>query len=188
MAIKSRKFRVSWSGRGRSGGWITAAKRARICASSVSVLASWPVARTQARTWRGLATTTAWRHRAGTQGQKLAQGHITWLQAELAQVDRQLQRQRQAHPAWQQQDALLQSVPGVSPVLTSVLLAELPAPRGCPGQLNRRQIAALVGVAPLNRDSCQFRGQRTGDPRSGWGRPRPGAHRPVHGHLDRHPV
>ena len=41
-------------------------------------------------------------------------------------MDRQLQVQRQAHPAWQQQDALLQSVPGVGPVLTSVLLAELP--------------------------------------------------------------
>ncbi len=87
----------------------------------------------------------------------MAQGQLTWLQAELAQVDRQLQRQRQAHPAWQQQDALLQSVPGVGPVLTSVFLAELPEL----GQLNRRQIAALVGVAPLNRDSGQFRGQRT---------------------------
>ena len=111
--------------------------------------------------------------------------HLTWLQAELAQVDRQLQVQRQAHPAWQQQqDALLQSVPGVGPVLTSVLLAELPEL----GKLNRRQIAALVGVAPLNRDSGQFRGQRTGDPRSGWGRPCTGAHCPVHGYLDRHPL
>ena len=112
-------------------------------------------------TRRHLVTTIAqqrtWRHRAGTQGQNMAQRHITWLQAELAQVDRQLQVQRQAHPAWQQQDALLQSVPGVGPVLTSVLLAELPEL----GQLNRRQIAALVGVAPLNRDSGPCRGQRT---------------------------
>ena len=76
-----------------------------------------------------------WRHRAGTQGQKLAQRHLTWLQAELAQLDRQLQVQRQAHPAWQQQDALLQSVPGVGPVLTSELLAELPAPRRVPGSI-----------------------------------------------------
>ena len=59
-----------------------------------------------------IAQQRTWRHRAGTQGQHLAQRHITWLQAELAQVDRQLQRQRQAHPAWQQQDALLQRVPG----------------------------------------------------------------------------
>ena len=108
-----------------------------------------------------IAQQRTWRHRAGTHGQHMAQRHIMWLQAELAQVDRQLQRQRQALPAWQQQDALLQSVPGVGPVLTRVLLAELPAPRGYPGQLNRRQIAALVGVAPLNRDSGQFRGQRT---------------------------
>ena len=143
-------------------------------------------------TRRHLVTTIAqqrtWRHRAGTQGQNMAQRHITWLQAARAQVDRQLQVQRQAHPAWQQQDALLQSVPGVGPVLTSVLLAELPAARGYPGQLNRRQIAALVGVAPLHRDSGPCRGQRTGDPRSGWGRPCTGAHCPVHGHLDRHPV
>ena len=99
------------------------------------------------------------RHLVATiaQGQKLAQRHLTWLQAARAQVDRLLQRQRQAHPAWQQQDALLQNVPGVGPVLTRVLLAELPEL----GQLNRRQIAALVGVAPLNRDSGQFRGQRT---------------------------
>ena len=116
-----------------------------------------------------IAQPRTWRHRAGTQGQKLAQRHLTWLQAELAQVDRQLQVQRQAHPAWQQQDALLQSVPGVGPVLTSVLLAELPEL----GKLNRRQIAALVGVAPLHRDSGQCRGQRTGDPRSGWGEAAP---------------
>ena len=49
-----------------------------------------------------------WRHRAGTQGQHLAQRHITWLQV-----------QRQAHPTWQQQDALLQSVPGVGPSLAN---------------------------------------------------------------------
>ena len=87
--------------------------------------------------------------------------HLTWLQAELAQVDLQLQVQRQTHPAWQQQDVLLQSVPagarGAGPVLTRVLLAELPEL----GKLNRRQIAALVGVAPLNRDSGPCRGRRT---------------------------
>ena len=131
-----------------------------------------------------IAQQRTWCHRARTQGQHMAQRHITWLQAELALVDRQLQRQRHAHPAWQQQDALLQSGPGVGPVLTRVLLAELPEL----GQLNRRQIAALVGVAPLHRDSGQFRGQRTGEPRSGWGRPCTGAPCPVHGYLDCHPV
>ena len=45
----------------------------------------------------------------------------------------------------------------------------MPCCRGCPGQFNRRQIAGLVGVAPLNCDSGQFRGQRTGDPHSRWG-------------------
>ena len=58
-----------------------------------------------------IAQQRTWRHRAGTQGQHMAQRHITWLQAELAQVDRQLQLQRQALPTWQQQDALLPSVP-----------------------------------------------------------------------------
>ena len=107
-------------------------------------------------TRRHLVTTIAqqrtWRHRAGTQGQKLAQRHLTWLQAELAQVDRQLQVQRQAHPAWQQQDALLQSVPGVGPVLTSVLLAELPAPRGGPltRVFPRRESVALSGSVGLS--------------------------------------
>ena len=64
---------------------------------------------------------------------------------------------QKAHRAWQQQDALLQGVPGVGPVLANVLLDELPEL----GQLDRRQITALVGVAPLNRNSGQFQGQRT---------------------------
>ena len=63
-----------------------------------------------------------------------------------------------------------------------------PRTQRVPGPLHRRQIAALVGVVPLHRDSGQFRGQRTGDPRSGWGSPRTRAHSPVHGHLDRHPL
>ena len=58
-----------------------------------------------------IAQPRTWRHRAGTQGLHRAQRHLPGLQAARAQVDRQLQRPRQAHPAWQQQDALLQSVP-----------------------------------------------------------------------------
>ena len=60
-------------------------------------------------------------------------------------------------PLWREQDQLLQSVPGVGPVLSLTLLAQLPEL----GTLNRRQIAALVGVAPLNRDSGTLRGKRT---------------------------
>ena len=57
---------------------------------------------------------------------------------------------------WRAQDDLLQSAPGVGPVLSTTLLAELPEL----GSLNRKQIAALVGVAPLNRDSGTLRGRR----------------------------
>ena len=58
---------------------------------------------------------------------------------------------------WRAKDDLLQSVPGVGRVMATTLLAELPEL----GQLTRREIAALVGVAPLNRDSGAFRGQRS---------------------------
>ena len=62
----------------------------------------------------------------------------------------------QDSPVWREKDELLRSAPGVGPVLSATLLAELPEL----GTLNRRQIAALVGVAPLNRDSGQYRGRR----------------------------
>lgn len=60
-------------------------------------------------------------------------------------------------PVWREKDELLQSVPGGGPVLTSTLLASLPEL----GTLTHKQIAALVGVAPLNRDSGTLRGRRT---------------------------
>ncbi len=59
-------------------------------------------------------------------------------------------------PVWKYKDEILQSVPGVGPVLSASLLSCLPEL----GKLNRRQIAALVGVAPFNRDSGYFRGKR----------------------------
>ena len=58
---------------------------------------------------------------------------------------------------WREHDQLLRSVPGVGPVLATTLLAELPEL----GRLNRKQIAALVGVAPFTRESGQWRGKRT---------------------------
>ena len=63
----------------------------------------------------------------------------------------------QQSPVWREKDELLRSVPGVGPVLTSTLLANLPEL----GTLTNKQIAALVGVAPLNRDSGTLRGRRT---------------------------
>ncbi len=61
-----------------------------------------------------------------------------------------------ASPVWREQDDLLQRVPGVGPILSLTLLAELPEL----GRLSHGQIAALVGVAPLNRDSGTLRGRR----------------------------
>lgn len=83
--------------------------------------------------------------------------HIAWLEKELDEMDSNLRRFIQESPIWREKDNLLQSVPGVGPVLSSTLLAELPEL----GSLNRKQIAALAGVAPLNRDSGKFRGKRT---------------------------
>jgi len=82
--------------------------------------------------------------------------HIEWLQTQLDGVDNDLQSALRDHHVWRDKDALLQSVPGVGPVLSVTLLAKLPEL----GTLDRRQIACLAGVAPLNRDSGQYRGAR----------------------------
>lgn len=83
--------------------------------------------------------------------------HIEWLQSELAEIDQDLGQQLQQSQPWQAKADVLQSTPGIGPITTYTLLAELPEL----GQLNRKQIAALVGVAPLNNDSGQKRGRRT---------------------------
>lgn len=83
--------------------------------------------------------------------------HIAWLEEELEEMNSDLHRFIQESHVWREKDNLLKSVPGVGPVLSTTLLAELPEL----GTLNRKQIAALVGVAPLNRDSGKFRGKRT---------------------------
>lgn len=85
------------------------------------------------------------------------QRHIAWLKGELAALDDNLGHTLRASPLWREQEDLLRGVPGVGPVLALTLLAELPEL----GTLNRKQIAALVGVAPLNRDSGLLRGKRT---------------------------
>ena len=102
---------------------------------------------------------TAERNRLGSAPRALRaeiQAHITWLQRRLARLDTDLGQAIRTSPAWRVQDDLLQSVPGVGPVLATTLLASLPEL----GRLNRRAIAALVGVAPLNRDSGTCRGRR----------------------------
>ena len=84
------------------------------------------------------------------------EAHIKWLEKRLQNVDGDLQKLIQQSDVWRANDKILQSVPGVGPVLSLALLAGLPEL----GQLNRKQVAALAGVAPLNRDSGFFRGSR----------------------------
>jgi transposase len=79
------------------------------------------------------------------------------LKKQLAALDEDLTHQIQATPIWREQEDLLRSVPGIGPVVSRTLLAELPEL----GTLTHKQIAALVGVAPLNRDSGTLRGRRT---------------------------
>ena len=79
------------------------------------------------------------------------------LQSELEDIDKDLAARLRASPLWREREDLLRSVPGVGPALTISLLAGLPEL----GSLTRKQVAALVGVAPLSRDSGKFRGQRT---------------------------
>jgi transposase len=82
--------------------------------------------------------------------------HIRWLERRVAAVDRDLDDTIQKSPVWRVKENLLRTAPGVGPVLSRTLLADLPEL----GQLNRKQIAALVGVAPLARDSGTLRGKR----------------------------
>jgi len=84
------------------------------------------------------------------------EAHIRWLEGELLDLEGGLGEVIRSSPVWREQDNLLRSVPGVGPVLSSVLLADLPEL----GKLSRKEVAALVGVAPLNRDSGLFRGRR----------------------------
>ena len=82
--------------------------------------------------------------------------HITWLEKRLRRLDDDLKAAIQTSSVWREKDDLLQSVPGVGPTVSFTLLASLPEL----GLLDRKQIAALVGVAPINRDSGRYRGTR----------------------------
>ena len=82
--------------------------------------------------------------------------HISWLTKRLMDLDKDLDEMLRGSPLWRENDMLLQSVPGVGRMLSLSLLSMLPEL----GRLNRRQIAALVGVAPFNRDSGAYRGRR----------------------------
>jgi transposase len=82
--------------------------------------------------------------------------HVRWLERQVTAVDRDLDDMIHQSPVWRAKENLLRSVPGVGPVVSRTLLAELPEL----GALNRKQVAALAGVAPLARDSGTLRGKR----------------------------
>lgn len=83
--------------------------------------------------------------------------HIAWLERAIQQPDTALTEAIRQSPVWREKEELLQSTPGVGPVVTTTLLATLPEL----GTLTGKQISALVGVAPFNRDSGMLRGTRT---------------------------
>lgn len=83
--------------------------------------------------------------------------HIDWLEQAIDQLDVDLTAGLRSSPAWRAKDELLQSLKGVGPITSGTLLVALPEL----GSLDRRAIAALVGVAPFNRDSGKMRGRRT---------------------------
>ena len=85
------------------------------------------------------------------------EAHIAWLEQELDDLDEGLRQTLRQSPVWREKDDLLRTVPGVGEQLSLTLLAHLPEL----GTLDRRQIAALVEVAPFNRDSGTLRGKRT---------------------------
>jgi len=82
--------------------------------------------------------------------------HIRWLERQLRDVDDDVDRTIQVSPIWRAKENLLRSVPGVGPVVSRTLIGDLPEL----GTMPRKQIAALVGVAPLARDSGTLRGKR----------------------------
>lgn len=103
---------------------------------------------------------TAERHRleqaATTAVRRSVRQHVRWLERRVSDVDDDIGGAIERSPVWRVHEDLLRSVPGIGPVVARTLLAELPEL----GHLDRRAIAALVGVAPFNRDSGRWRGRR----------------------------
>ncbi len=96
-------------------------------------------------------------HQAPPATQPGIRRHLEFLEGELAEVERALADAIKADPAWQATSTRLQTVVGIGPVTATLLVVELPEL----GHLDRKQLAALVGVAPFNRDSGALRGKRS---------------------------
>ncbi len=108
-----------------------------------------------------IASRTAEKNRTGTVTAKVVrkslQKIVDQLSKEIRRIDSEIARLIKSDEEWKGRSELLQSAPGVGEVTATTLIAEVPEL----GQLNRQKISALVGVAPFNRDSGQFRGRRT---------------------------
>jgi transposase len=126
-----------------------------------------PLPEAQAQAWSALLTRrrhlvqrlTAERRRLQSAPQRIRadiQAHIAWLERRLARTDADVAAALRSTPLWRAKDEMLQSTPGVGPILSRTLVAEVPEL----GVLNRQEIAALIGVAPFNRDRGTWRGKR----------------------------
>jgi transposase len=93
---------------------------------------------------------------APTEVHRDLEAHLEWLDRHIAAVDRELGDRIRSSPVWREKDELLRSIKGIGPVVSRALLAALPEL----GRLDRRRIAALVGLAPMADDSGQHRGAR----------------------------
>jgi len=87
---------------------------------------------------------------------KQIKSHIAWLDQAIDEVNTDLTARLRQSPVWREKDELLRSLKGIGPITSGTLMSSLPEL----GELDRRSIAALVGVAPFNRDSGAFRGRR----------------------------
>jgi transposase len=102
---------------------------------------------------------TAEQHRRPTLAARLRpalDAHVVWLSQQIAELDQELDRTLRASPVWREKEGLLRTIPGIGPVVARTLLGELPEL----GTLNRWEVAALAGVAPLNQDSGRHQGKR----------------------------
>jgi len=93
---------------------------------------------------------------AGKTMQTRIEKHLTWLNEEITAIDQEISDFIQNTPSWAEKDELIQSVPGIGKVTARTLLAEMPEL----GTIDRKKVAALVGVAPFNRDSGRLQGKR----------------------------
>jgi transposase len=102
---------------------------------------------------------TAEQHRRASLAARLRpalDAHVVWLSQQIAELDGELDQTLRASPVWREKEDLLRSIPGIGPVVARTLLGELPEL----GRLDRWEVAALAGVAPLNQDSGRRQGKR----------------------------